>query len=132
MNQRHIEARNGHGVRVLVRNENGEVIGSHYMTLAEFNEELRVARAEEDQKISILLNRFRWSSKQIALLTPEQRLLAERNNYELDEIIKDLLNENKCENCSRSLPGGYIEVDDVKDPHCKYCGRKIERQSKYD
>ncbi len=30
-----------------------------------------------------------------------------------------------CASCSRVLPGGWIEVDDVRNPHCSDCGRPI-------
>ena len=36
--------------------------------------------------------------------------------------------ERECLNCSRMIPGGWIKVDDIKNPHCSDCGRVILEQ----
>jgi hypothetical protein len=33
--------------------------------------------------------------------------------------------EEECENCHMDKPGGFIAVDDVRDPHCAKCGREL-------
>jgi len=52
------------------------------------------------------------------------------------ELMKEMLDrlqeeERVCPNCSRMLPGGYIRVDDVKNPHCADCGKKILKEENH-
>jgi hypothetical protein len=38
--------------------------------------------------------------------------------------------ENDCSNCGRMLPGGYVQVNSLDDPHCLICGRPKEEWEK--